>query len=135
MLLKRYMPFLIIKRYFFCLKKKLFVWSPVDAGTCAPISSLFLAIHVIGIGLCFITIYILSNLSFILFFVMHASFLPFFHASPLFFLLIYRRIAQHLNFIRSHLHFLVYFFYSRYHIFIGSFFYSLSCMSLFIECL
>ena len=49
----------------------IFVWSLADAVICAPIASLFLAIHGIGIGPCFITIYILSNLSP---FFMHASF-------------------------------------------------------------
>ena len=87
MLLKDICFFNHKKRYFFCLKRNIFLWSHVDAGTCAPISSLFLAIHVIGVGPCFITIYFLSNLSFILFFVMHASFLLFFHACPLFLLL------------------------------------------------
>ena len=88
-------------------------------------------IRVIGIDPCFITIYILSNLSFILFFVMHASFLLFAMHVLSFFFLIYRRIAQHLIFIGSPLHFLFYLFYSGHLIFVWSF-YFLSCISLFI---
>ena len=111
-------------------KRTFFLWSHVGAGTCAPISSLFLAIHVISIGPCFITIYFLSNLSFIL---VLSCMPPFylFHACPLFPLLIYRRIAQHLIFIWSPLHFLFYLFYSGHPIFVWSF-YFLSCMFLFM---
>ena len=62
-------------------------------------------------------------------------FFTLFHACPLFLLLIYRRIMQHLIFMGSPLHFLFYLFYSGHPIFIGSVFYFFSCMYLFIVCL